>query len=135
MAEKKVDRTTNRPKRIPVSGNRDLITVQGKDPDFNYRIVKEKPGRVDKFQAAGYEMVTHAVEIGSTGERDTSLGTPVRINLGRGDTGYLMRQPKEYFDEDQAAKEMELRSREESLIQNKQDTYGKIEINRGSDPK
>ena len=120
-----------RPNRIPVSGQRDLITIKGKDPAFEYRIVKDKPGRIDKFLAAGYEVVNHEVEVGDAGaSKANQEGSPVKINLGRGEQGYLMRQPREWYLEDQQAKEAELKAREAEMVDRaRQDTYGKLEIN------
>jgi hypothetical protein len=138
MSERKLktgDRA-KRPNRVPISGQRDLITVDGKDPDFEYRIVKEKPGRIDKFLNAGYEVVTHEVEVGDkNASRDVSEGSPVKLNLGRGEVGYLMRVPREFYLEDQQAKEDELQAREADMLDKaKSGHYGRLDIKRGSQP-
>lgn len=128
----KADGRARRPTRVPVSGTRDLITIKNKEPGFHYHIVKEKPGRIDKFLAAGYEIVTHEVSVG-----DVKIGTPgqegspVKMPLGRGEVGYLMRQPNEFYEEDQAAKQAEVKAREETMISKRSDgTYGSIEVSR-----
>ena len=123
-----------RPDRTPIHEARDRLTIKGKDPAFVYRIVKDKPDRIDMFLAAGYEVVTDDVQVGDKKVATPGKeGSPVKINLGRNEHGYLMRIPREWFEEDQKAKELELKAREEQMVQKaKQETYGKLEINRGS---
>ena len=124
-----------RPDRTPIHEARDRLTVKGeKDPNFVYRVVKDKPGRIDMFLAAGYEIVTDDVQIGDKKAATPGKeGSPVKISLGRGEQGYLMRIPREWYEEDQIAKELELQAREEQMVQKaKQETYGRLEINRGS---
>lgn len=121
--------------RVPVSGQRDILTVKHeKDPNFVERIVNDKPGRIDKFLAAGYEIVTTPTEIGDPRVgTPTPEGSPVKISVGRGQQAYLMRQPKEFYEEDQKAKESEIKAREESMKDAKSDgRYGKVEIFKGS---
>ena len=119
-----------RPNRIPVSGNRDLITVKGKDPAFEYRIVRDAPGRLDKFLDAGYEVVTHEAKVGDPRVGTPAAeGSPVKISMGGGEQGYLMRIPKEWYEEDQKAKQDEIDARETQMIRrHKQDHYGIAEI-------
>jgi len=124
----------DRPRRTPISGKRNILTVRGKEPGFEYRIAKDSPGRIDELMEAGYEIVTHSAEVGDKRVgTPTSEGSPVKVSLGRGETGYLMRQKKEWYDEDQAAKEAEIKAREESMIdQATRENYGKFEIHKGS---
>lgn len=124
--------------RIPVGKqNRDLLTIkqEDKDPDFEYRIVKDKPGRIDRFLRGGYEIVQQAgLQVGDdTANKVSAEGSPAQIDLGRGEKGYLMRIPKEWYEEDQQAKEQELKSREETMVDTRADgRYGKVEIYKGS---
>jgi hypothetical protein len=125
----------NRPTRIPIHESRDRLTVKSHiDPAFVYRVVKDKPGRIDTFLAAGYEIVTDAVQVGDKKAATPGQeGSPVKISLGRGEQGYLMRIPRDWYEEDQHAKELELQAREEQMVQTaKKETYGRLEINRGS---
>lgn len=141
MAErqlKKVDRT-ERPTRRSIKDQRDTLTISGKEPGFHYRVVKTtKPGRIDKFLEAGYEIVLDRngeLTVGDSGQRDVSEGTPVKINLGRGEIGYLMRQRQEWYDEDQNQKETELREQEASMLNRakQENFYGKLEVERVSE--
>lgn len=105
-----------RPARIPVSGNRDVLTISRKDPAFEYRIVKDKPGRVDKFLVGGYEIVTNETQVGDKRVGvPAQEGSPVKISLGGGEQGYLMRIPKEWYDEDQKAKQDALDAQESAM--------------------
>ena len=47
----------NKPTRIPVSGIRDIMTVLGKDPAFEYRFVvdkMERGARMMRFERGGW---------------------------------------------------------------------------------
>ncbi len=124
-----------RPTRTPISGRRDILSVKGKDPAFEYRIVKDKVGRVDEFLEAGYEIVTHSVQIGDKRAGvPAAEGSPQKVSLGGGDIGYLMRQRKEWYDEDQKRKQDAITEAEAAMTRRdvKENGYGNIEINRGS---
>ncbi len=47
-----------RPKRIAV-GLRPKLSVDGKDPNYEYRIVNDTPGRIAMFQQSGWELCTN----------------------------------------------------------------------------
>jgi len=118
--------------RVPV-GQRNLLTVKGKEPGYNYRIVNDLDGRVAQFQEAGYEIVPRGpVEVG---DKRANAGTPVGSNqhfsVGGGQKAVLMRIKKEWFDEDQARKNAFVDAQESSIKQKALDgTYGKLEIKR-----
>ena len=101
-----------RPTRVPVSGHRDLLTVLGKDPDFEYRFVSdvnEMGNRIVRFQEGGWEFApSDNLRIGQAMVYKTSdLGSIVRVPEGQRGDGYmyLMRIKKEWYDEDQVAKQ------------------------------
>jgi hypothetical protein len=53
--------TLKKKKRIPLSGaDRNVLTVQRKEPGFMYRFVNNVDDRIQKFLDAGYEPVTNA---------------------------------------------------------------------------
>lgn len=125
------ERTPERPSRIPVSGSRDILTVAGKDPSYVYRWVNDTDGRIARFRAAGYEFVEHEVGVG---QRTTDSAKGVEKgwskDVGQGITAYLMRIKREWFEEDQAAKQANVDRSEESLFRqlNKggDGSYGKV---------
>jgi hypothetical protein len=107
-------------KRVPVSGFRDILTVHGKDPDYEYRWVKdgsESGQRIWRYQQAAYQFVL-ADELEGVGQnfvyQTEDLGSLVRVPSGKGEYHYLMKISKEFYDEDQADKEKELRKLEEN---------------------
>lgn len=117
--------------RIPIGDQpRELTSVRGKDPAFEYRIVADKPGRIDKFELAGYEIVNHEVQVGETRAGTPSPeGSPVKISLGGGVQGYLMRQRKEWYDADQQKKMDALLKAEQAMVRrHKEGHYGTAEV-------
>lgn len=127
------DKST-RPARIPVSSARDILTVHGKDPNFEYRWVLDdpkRPGRLTRFKDGGWEVVTDADEVGQTTvDRGKKLGSAITRPDGAG-TLVLMRISKEWYDEDQAAKASKIDDLERSMLADeaKEDgRYGKIDI-------
>lgn len=104
-----------RKERIPVNGARDILTVKDKDPNYEYRWVIDVPGRLDKFKQAGYEVVTADLEIGQKAvDSNEKLGSAIITSRG-GATLVLMRIPKEWYDEDQKAKQDKVDALEETL--------------------
>jgi len=132
MAERalKPSNRANRPRRVPVSGSRDILTIDKKEDGFEYRIVKDKKGRIDRFEKGGWEVVHNSeTKVGDVDDKNISEGSPVKIDLGRGETGYLMRIPSEYYQEDQNAKEQNLRAKEQQMhTKATQDYYGRLDI-------
>ena len=120
-------------KRVPVSGNRDILNVKGQEEGFVYRWVNDQDDRITKFEAAGYEHVDHDVVIGTTSTKQASqVGKTVTKNVGKGTTAHLMRIKKEWYEEDQAAKQRSVNETEAAMKQQlnsgNDGTYGKVEI-------
>ncbi len=111
--------TAGRPARIPVgSGNK--LEFEGKDPDYMYRVVNDNPGRLAMFLQAGYEFCTDEKRVIDKGIAEGSqVDTRIIVNSGNGIKSYLMRIPKEFYDEDQANK-IEAVKRSEDQMKNKQ---------------
>jgi len=126
-------RAKNRPKRIPVGGPRNILTVDGKDPNFKYSWVNDRDGMIERFKAGGYEVVTHKVEVGDP-TADTGKGTSSAVSrdVGHGTTAYLMRIRKDWHEEDMAAKHARIDASEEdmkrTLNSGTNGQYGKVEI-------
>lgn len=121
---------SGRVKRNPVSG-RNVLTVQGKDPNYVYRVVNDDADRVARFLDGGYELVSEdSVKVG-----DTRLSTPSaegsvkQISVGGGKKGYVMRIRKEFYDEDQKAKQDFVDQQEATTKQKATSgTYGALSI-------
>lgn len=107
-----------RQSRVPVSGPRDILTVYGKDPNFQYRFVLDDGNRIARFQRGGWEIVNDDLEVGAPRVGvPASEGTPVKISSGAGTTCYLMRIPMEFWKEDQAAKSEQILDMERAMME------------------
>jgi len=104
---------SNKPKRVPVGGIRDIMTVYGKDPAFKYYWVKdahEDGSRIARFKRGGYEFVRqesdgeHYVIGEEAVYKSQKHGSIIRLPTGNGEYSYLMKLPMEYHLEDKAAK-------------------------------
>ncbi len=109
------------------------LSISGeKDPNFHYRIVNDIGSRIHAFQQAGYELVTDDnLVIGDSRVSDAAdLGSTKRILSKDGTISYLMRIKKEWFDEDQKAKNARLDELDTAMKQDvsKSADYGKVSI-------
>ena len=123
---------TKRVQRTPVGGPRDILTVLDKDPNFSYRWVIDSPGRIQRFLDGGYEVVQGNPEVGqNTVDRGSKLGSAVTKAGGSGQTLLLMRIPKEWYDEDQVAKQKNIDELEASMkAEARKDRYGELSVSR-----
>ena len=118
---RKSERSEGRRKRVPVGGglqlktqlsaeDRKLFEDRGKVPYW----FNDDPGRIERAQAGGYDFVSpeHARSLGqgalhADGD-DPESGARVSLVVSRGDPivrSYLMEIDKEFYEEDQVAKE------------------------------
>ena len=110
-------------------------TISGeKDPDFQYRFVNDVGSRIHQMKEAGYELVTDDdMVVGESRVSDpTSQGSAKRVISKDGTVGYLMRQKKEWYEEDQAAKQAKNDELEQSMKNEatQQGYYGSIKTSR-----
>jgi len=122
----------SRVSRIPV-GARTILTVKGKDPNYEYRIVNDVEDRITQFLDAGYEIVAdEAVKVGDGRvSQGSSIGSQKHLSVGQGTKAFVMRIKKEFFEEDQEAKQRRVNELESSIKQKALDgNYGKLEITR-----
>lgn len=124
---------TERPSRTSINGTRHILNVQGKEPGYEYRFVNDTDNRIAEMEDRGYEIVRDkSVKVGDKRVANpTADGTPVTITKG-GLTSYLMRIKKEWYLEDQAAKQKMVDDVEASMKTEAaaQGLYGKLEITR-----
>ena len=124
---------SDRPKRVPINGIRDILAVQGKEPGWHYCWVPEH--LVAKYEAAHYDYVTHEVIVGDRKiNAGTQMGSKVSIPVGNGQTGFLMRCTEEDHasEMDYIAEETD---RQESAMRDaskESGRYGQINIGRDS---
>lgn len=120
--------------RVPLGAKRDLMNVQNQEEGYHYTISNDVEGRLDRLKQAGYEHVEDA-QIGvSNVEGNQASSGVVSKNVGKGITGYVMRQRQDWYDEDQAKKQADIDDLENSMTksvksqQSSDGTYGDIKI-------
>ena len=121
-----------RTQRVPV-GTRKVLTVAGKDPDYEYRIINDSGDRVQEFLDAGYELVERdSVRVGDKRVGTASAeGSKAQLSVGQGMKGFVVRIKKEWYQEDQARKQAHVNELESATKAKALDgTYGKLDITR-----
>lgn len=122
-----------RTQRVPV-GTRNVLTVAGKDANYEYRVINDSGDRVQEFLDAGYELVEkESIRVGDKRVNSASAeGSVSQISVGQGQKAFVVRIKKEWYEEDQAAKQTKVNALEDSTKAKALDgTYGKLEISRG----
>ena len=116
-------RAPERKKRIPVSGEgRNILTIENRDPAYNYRWVNDKDGRIQRFIDGGWEFVAHDTEVGERSVNNAKdPSSMVSKEVGQGMTAFLMRIKREWFEEDKAAKQKRIDETEESMFREMND--------------
>jgi hypothetical protein len=122
-----------RTQRVPV-GSRKVLTVAGKDPNYEYRIINDSGDRVQEFLEAGYELVDNdSVRVGDKRVNNASAeGSKAQLSVGQGQKAFVVRIKKEWYEEDQAKKQAHVNELESATKAKALDgTYGKLDISRG----
>ncbi len=144
MSKESRDEPVRKP-RTPVASNRAPLVYRGQDTkNFSYRWVLDRDDRIAQFVEAGYEFAKpNGSAVGDpsikTQEQD---GSRVTKSAGFGGLKHiLMRIPIKFYNEDQAAKQREVDSLEDSMrrpgtgkIVGKDVDYGSIKMDRGAMP-
>ena len=113
---------SGRVRRTPITV-RNRLSVKDTDPNFHYRIVNVKDDRVEQFKEQGYEIVADTPVGDKRVDAPSSLGSSAEISVGQGMKAVLMRIPKEWYQDDQAAKQAQIDELEATM--NAQATKGK----------
>ena len=115
----------SKPVRTPL-GTRNRLTFKNLDPDYKYRMISDKDGRLQRAQDGGYEFVESTEGLGDQMAAEASkMGKNVSKPVGHGVTGYLMRIKKDLYDEDQKMKQSQVNATEQTMKPNKSmEEYG-----------
>jgi hypothetical protein len=105
-------------------GVRNRLSVKDKDPNYFYRIVNttDKGGadRLEWFLDRGYEI--DPVNNGNVGDKRVDaavgVGSTPDFSVGQGTRAVVMRQKKEYYEEDQATKMDQIKKQEDAMYEN-----------------
>lgn len=126
--KKQATKTRTR-RRVPLNG-RNVLTVDGKDPNFRYRVVNDEGSRVEILKERGYEVVeARSVRIGDRRVATPGAeGTVATAHVGGGLKGVVMRIPNEWYEEDMAEKQAYVDELERATKSAKSGDYGKISI-------
>lgn len=100
--------------RTPVT-RRNRLSVKDRDPNYHYRIVNDIDDRIQQFLEQGYEIDPQSQVGDKTVDGASPLGSAKLISVGAGTKAAVMRIPKEYFEQDQAAKQSEIDALEDSM--------------------
>ena len=124
-----------RAKRTPV-GTRNVLTVNGKEDGYVYRIVNDSGDRVAQFRDAGYEIVeASSVRVGDKRvNAATPEGSQAQVAVGGGAKAFVMRIKQEWHTEDQLAKQAQVNALEQSIKQKAAGAgdYGSVSISVGN---
>lgn len=121
-----------RPRRTPI-GTRQILSVMGKDPDYEYRFVNDTGDRVQAFLDNGWEKTpAKSVRVGDKRVNSpTPEGSDTVASVGGGQKSFLLRIKKDWYEEDQAAKQDAVNATEEATREQALNgTYGKLDIGR-----
>lgn len=96
--------------RIPMYKRKRLKGVAlTNEKDYHYHCFTDKDGNVERALEAGYQFVDEVREKGQRNAQEPSrFGRVFCQDVGNGQIGYTMRIPKEWYVEDQAAKQKRL---------------------------
>jgi len=130
MKEQLTQKRTSR--RSSINGTRNVLNISGKEPGFVYRVVNDVGDRIEQLKEIGYEIVEDSkVQVGDRRiANPTKEGSPVKVSVGGGVQGYVMRIRQEWKDEDQAKKDAHVDKIEQGLVRDakEQSDYGKITV-------
>lgn len=110
--EKTPEAPEGRIRRHPLSSKAKL-SVANQDPNYRYRIVNVRPGRVEEFIDRGYEIDPNALVGDKRVDNSKPLGS--QISVGGDQKAVVMRQRKDWFDEDQAIKQADIDEKEKAM--------------------
>jgi len=110
ILEKDIKPIPKRPRRTPLeAAERNRLVVNGLDEEnYTYRWVNDTGERILQLKDRGYEFVNSKGKVVGdmtidSAKLDSSI---VSQRMGGGITAYLMAIPKEYYEEDQAYKQL-----------------------------
>lgn len=109
---------TSRPRRTPV-GSRNRISVSNQEAGYVYRVVNDLDDRVSQLENNGWEFVNASdTKVGDTrADNASSVGSKASVSVGQGVKAYVMRIKKDWYDEDQQAKQAQVDALENTMKQ------------------
>lgn len=120
-----------RVKRNPL-GRKNVLTVVGQDPNYHYRVVNDTGDRINELMEIGWQIDTSEdIRVGDSRlEQHSKLGTVRRVSVGDGVYAVVMKIRRDWYNEDQAAKQEYVKSTETAMRPDSDGGYGKVEVTR-----
>lgn len=101
MADNKTTETKQRNKRKPFGVPRSKLTVENLDPAFHYRWILDAPGRIAEALDGDYSFVD-PIEVNREPNGENKVYVRGGSNVdGSEQRQYLMKIPREFFEDDQ----------------------------------
>lgn len=129
------DRKKQTRKRPPINGRGDVLTLSHEDKadaeDYVYRTFNDKGTRIAQHQQYGWEVCTKdQVTIGTRNTVKAGDIASVTVDTTDGTQGIVMRIRKDWYEEDQKAKQDAIAKTEEQITgeSEKDGNYGKVSI-------
>lgn len=119
---------SGRPVRKPV-GARNRLEIINKEPGREYRLIDSDPARVHQFTEAGYrvEQIKDFLPGANRLSQDSTLDNSIPV--GGGSKQILVSIEREFYEQDQKAKEEHVKATEAGIKPNTSDGfYGKVSI-------
>ena len=120
----------NRPNRVPTGDTHDVMGVHGTSDQYEYRWVNED--KIDARKMNGYEIVEDDdIQIATTSSTKSGSAKTLVTNRKDGSTSTLMRQDKQWYDEDQKSKADKIDRSEETMFRQLKEAegrYGSIDV-------
>lgn len=132
MSENVTKSPRGRVKRAPVNA-RGRLTIHNKDSNYEYRIVNDVDDRIEMFKQSGWEVVAAKdIRVGDPRvEAAKPMGSSSEISVGGGTKATVMRIQKDWYAEDQRAKQADIDKLEQTMKEDAQrDNYGSISFSR-----
>jgi hypothetical protein len=102
MADNKTTETKQRNKRKAFGQPRSKLTIDKQDPAFHYRWILDAPGRLQEALEGDYTFV-EPKEVGRDANGENKVFVKGTTNAdGSVQLQYLMKIPREFYEEDQA---------------------------------
>ena len=127
MVARTKNTTRKRPVRTSLNGRQDVLLVEEKDPNKEYRVVNDTPGRVAKLRNMGWEIADGDEKLVSA--MDDSNVDDKSKHVGDGTKAVVMSMPKDWYEDYQKEKARQNDRLEKATQANAlQNGYCKVEI-------
>ncbi len=124
---------SGRPTRLRTledSQNAGKLNVDGKDDEYHYYVENDEKGKIQAREKLGFEVVEKSSGVTMGDANPKEVGSRIETTVfSDGTKGVLMRQRKEWYEEDEKFKADRISKREEALFRKQEEgQYGEIKV-------